>query len=52
MQTVWVLTTDEYPDFHVLGVFTSREKAEIMAEKIGGCDIQEWETDPWIEHVR
>jgi hypothetical protein len=54
-ETAWVIEQGEYSDYRVVGVFTSRENAERIAEKINGdrtydlATVDEWLLDPGIQ---
>lgn len=50
MKTVYVLTSGEYSDYHISGVFSTKKKAErfILNNPTGSYDrydIEEWELD-------
>lgn len=49
-KTVWVVEDGEYSDYHVVGVFTSRENAERIKQLCGG-EVSEWPIDPAIEEL-
>ena len=53
MKSVWVIEQGSYSDYHVVGVFSSRENAEAIMEKAGGslydAEIDQWELDPGVE---
>ena len=42
-QTIYVLTDGCYSDYHIVGVFTDKEKAYDYA-KLHCCDVEEYET--------
>jgi hypothetical protein len=54
MTTMYVLTTGCYSDYHIVGVFSTKEKAE--AAKVdhnltdGDGDVEEWGLDAVPEH--
>jgi hypothetical protein len=50
MKTVWVIEDGEYSDYHVVGVFTSKENAERIRQLAGGT-VAEWDMDPAIEEL-
>lgn len=51
---VWVVEQGEYSDYRVVGVFSSRENAQLVADAINGervaCDatVAEWLMDPAV----
>ena len=47
-KTVWVVERGEYSDYCVVGVFSSKEKAE-AACAITGETVAEWPIDPYCE---
>jgi hypothetical protein len=53
-KTVWVIERGEYSDYRVMGVFSSKENAERVAEAINAADsystatIAEWQLDPVV----
>lgn len=51
MATIWVIEDGEYSDYGVTGVFTTKEKAEFIAEKVGGT-VSEWPLDPAVDDLR
>ena len=53
MTSIWAIESGAYSDYHIVGVFSTRENAELMAKTIGGDkDIVEWELDPSIDQLR
>ena len=50
MSKVYLLTDGEYSDYHVTGVYSTRENAELMRGHIGG-DIEEHDLDPGIDKI-
>jgi hypothetical protein len=50
MKTVWLVTNGEYSDFHVVGIFSSKENAELVVKTCGG-DVEETPIDPFIEEL-
>lgn len=50
-KTVWAIEEGEYSDYHVVGVFSSRENAEIVQAKAGG-EIVEWPLNPAVDAIR
>ena len=56
MNKVWIVTTGCYSDYQIVGVFTSKESAELFvsADPDDG-DIEEWSTDtfePALDQLR
>lgn len=51
-QTIYIVATSDY-DGHVniLGVFTSRERAEIAKERIHDCELIVWEITDQLPEV-
>lgn len=59
MSSVWVLEQGEYSDYRVIGVFPSKENAELVLHSIPQDEsswdrptIAEWELDPKISELR
>ena len=56
-KSVWVVEQGCYSDYRVVGVFTSKANAEIMADKIktvetyDKVDVSEWPFDPCIDEI-
>ena len=50
MKTVWVVEEGSYSDYRVVGVFSSKENAEKVADLVGGC-VDVWPLDPRIEDM-
>jgi hypothetical protein len=50
MDKIWVVEEGEYSDYRVVGVFSTKENAELVADKFGG-DVAEWPIDPWVDHI-
>lgn len=48
-KTVWVIEDGEYSDYHVVGVFSSRENAELVLGQLKSGEIAEWELDPAVK---
>ena len=52
---IWVIERGEYSDYHVVGVFSTKENAELfrsrMKDDYSTPTITEWEMDPGIEHI-
>lgn len=59
-KSVWVVEQGSYSDYGVLGVFSTREAAEMMAARINEaadrCDeeatVAEWPLDPGVDALR
>jgi hypothetical protein len=50
MESVWVVETGEYSDYRVLGIFSTEENAQKIADLVDG-DVSEWPIDPWLEQL-
>lgn len=57
-KTIWVVEQGSYSDYHVVGVFTNRENAEIITNKINGAEyvsdratLAEWPLDPAVKEL-
>jgi hypothetical protein len=50
MKSIYMLSAGDYSDYHVIGLFSSVEKAEEV-QKLTGGDIEEWPQDPWGEQL-
>ena len=59
MATIYVLTSGEYSDYGIVGVFSDLEKAEACARKLGGpgpgypmreCRVEEYTPDELVAH--
>jgi hypothetical protein len=50
-QKIWVIEQGDYSDYRVVGVYSTRENAELALTMTGG-DISEWKMDPGIEEAR
>jgi hypothetical protein len=48
--TVWVVEEGEYSDYRVVGVFSSRANAEMIADRTGGT-AAEWPIDPAVSEL-
>lgn len=54
MAKVWIVEQGEYSDYHVVGVFSSRENADLIAERMnesprGNAAVVERELDPGVD---
>jgi hypothetical protein len=61
MATVWVVEQGEYSDYRVVGVFTSKAHAHVVADAINAphedtgayvATVAEWPLDPAVEELR
>ena len=54
MKSVWVIESGDYSEYHVVGVFSSKENAEtvMVAIKDEDASISEWELHPGVEDLR
>lgn len=55
MESVWVIEEGEYSDYHVVGVYDSRESAETILASLPDYDrptIAEWPLNPCLDEVR
>lgn len=58
--TVWAIEQGSYSDYHVIGVYSSRENAELVAAAINDsgqtfgdkAQVVEWTLDPAVEDLR
>lgn len=53
MKSVWCLETGAYSDYHIVGIFTSKENALIVAEamQLGETDVHEWVLNPAVKEL-
>lgn len=57
-KTVWVIEKGSYSDYRVLGVFSSEENANIVADKMNAEDVyekatvSEWPLDPIVNELQ
>lgn len=56
MKTIWVIEHGCYSDYRVVGVFTSKEKAELVAARITTSSydqptVAEWPLDPAVHEL-
>lgn len=53
MQTVWAVTDGEYSDFRVVGVFSTRERAEDACVRYGNrhARVSQWPVDPGFDEL-
>lgn len=55
MKTVWVVEQGSYSDYRVVGVFSSKKNAELVADKVNrsslydAATVAEWPIDPGVE---
>ena len=50
MDKVWAVEEGEYSDYHIVGVFSTKENAQIVADLFNGS-VVEWPLDPGIEEL-
>lgn len=50
MKSVWVIEDGSYSDYHVVGVYDSKEKAERVRAAVGG-EVAEWPLNPSYDHI-
>ncbi len=50
MDKVWLIERGEYSDYHVVGVFSSKENADIFLKMMAENDVQSWSA-PSIREV-
>lgn len=53
MKSVWLIESGSYSDYRVVGIFSTREKALLVANAIelNEYDINEWKIDPVIDEL-
>ena len=51
MDKVWAVEEGEYSDYHIIGVFSTKENAQIVADLFSGS-VVEWPVDPGITELR
>lgn len=53
MKTIWVIEQGSYSDYHVVGVFSSKGKAQLICDHLrseyDSPSIAEWPIDPGVE---
>jgi hypothetical protein len=53
--TVWVIEQGEYSDYHVVGVYRTREDAELVLSKFSNDydkpEISEWPLNPGVDDI-
>ncbi len=49
-KSVWAIEDGEYSDYHVVGVFSTQEKAE-QVQRFTGGEITEWILDPAVREI-
>lgn len=57
MKTVWVLDEGSYSDYHVVGVYSSKENAQVVYDALHEHsddmdEPEEWELDPGVDELR
>lgn len=50
MSSVYLITEGEYSDYHIIGVFSTKEIAQTMIEYVGG-EVEEFELDPGVNKI-
>ena len=56
-KSVWVVEQGEYSDYRVVGVFSTRANAQMVADKVSRpgayeqATVSEWPLDPFIDEV-
>lgn len=58
--SVWVVEQGEYSDYHVVGVYSSKENAEYVVSALNGdkedkyyeATVAEWSLDPAVNEMR
>lgn len=55
MKSVWVIEQGSYSDYHVVGVFSSKETAEAALQFLSpdwdAPTVAEWPLDPWANEI-
>lgn len=49
-QKVWVIEDGDYSDYRVVGVYSSKQNADMVQAKVGGT-VAEWPLDPNISDM-
>lgn len=59
MDTVWVVEEGSYSDYHVVGVFSTQENAQLVWDAIKACEHNylndgptRWALDPLVDQLR
>jgi len=54
MKTIWAIESGSYSNYHIVGVFSTREGAQLVLDfiKDSEAEIVEWELDPGVEGIR
>lgn len=47
---VWIIEDGDYSDYHIIGIFSSKENANMIREKTGG-EVREWFLDPCVKEI-
>ncbi len=50
-KTIFVVEAGEYSDRHIVGVYSTAEKATVIANVFSG-DVEEWPIDHAVEEIR
>lgn len=57
MSTIWIIEKGSYSDYRVVGVYSTKEGAELVCARINGEDrcesatVAEWPLDPGVEAI-
>ena len=56
MSSVWVVEGGEYSDYHVIGIFSSKQNADRVAAmhpkvSYSETEVNEWDLDPCVDKV-
>ncbi len=58
MKSIWVIEKGSYSDYRVVGVYSTKEGAELVCKRINGADdysdraiVSEWPLDPGVEAI-
>ena len=57
MNTIWVIEKGSYSDYRVVGVYSTKEGAELVCARINGeenhepATVAEWPLDPGVEAI-
>jgi hypothetical protein len=56
-KSVWAIEQGTYSDYHVVGVFSSKANADLVAKAVNGSDngeeakVSKWELDPAVSEL-
>ena len=51
LKSVWLIDDGDYSDYHVVGIFSTKENAEFISDKVGGS-VSEYIVDSYVEQIR